>query len=106
MKGVCNPDTYTKAGVVWVIILNAITFLQILWVIFLGYVREREYLLNLGVMLMFVAIVVRYCSFFKFIDKSLFFLIGGILLFCVGYFMERGRRRIARMFASQRGDTP
>ena len=88
------------------IILNAITFLQILWIIFLGYVREKEYLLNLGVMLMFAAIIVRYCSFFKFIDKSLFFLIGGILLLCIGYLMERGKRRVAERFASRKGDLP
>jgi len=37
--------------------------------------------------------IFQYFNYFKFLNKSLFFLGGGILLFVLGYFMEKGRRK-------------
>jgi uncharacterized membrane protein len=34
--------------------------------------------------------------FFKFMDKSVFFIVAGIMLFAIGWAMERGRRYLAQ----------
>lgn len=80
-------------GVLWAIIFNLLVFLELLGLIFSGYVRREGWLINLGALFLFLLIIVKYFDwFFTFLDKSVFFISAGILLFVVGWFMERGRR--------------
>lgn len=84
-------------GIVWALIFNLFAFLEMLGIIFLGYHRRENYFVNMGVAFFAVFIVVKYFDwFFKFLDKSLFFIIGGILLFVVAWLMDRGRRYIMK----------
>jgi hypothetical protein len=83
----------SSSGVLWAIIFNAIIFFELLGVIFSGYLRRETWLINLGALFLFLLIIVKYFDwFFTFLDKSVFFIGAGILLFVVGWFMEKGRR--------------
>ena len=80
-------------GVLWAIIFNFAVFFELLGLIFSGYLRRETWLINLSAFFLFLLIIVKYFDwFFTFLDKSIFFISAGILLFVVGWFMERGRR--------------
>jgi hypothetical protein len=82
-------------GVLWAILFNIILFLELLGLIFSGYIQRKEWLINLGAFFLFLLIIVKYFDwFFTFLDKSIFFIGAGILLFGVGWFMEKGRRLV------------
>lgn len=83
----------SRAGILWAFILNLAVFLELIGLIFSGYLWREEWLINLGAFLLFFLIIVKYFDwFFTFLDKSVAFIGAGILLFGVGWFMERGRR--------------
>lgn len=82
-------------GVLWAIIFNVAVFFELLGLIFSGYLRREEWLINLGTVFLFLLIIIKYFDwFFTFLDKSIFFIGAGILLFVVGWFMEKGRRYV------------
>lgn len=77
------------------IIFNTILFFQIFGVIINGYIRRDSWYVNLGAVMLFMFIIVKYFDwFFSFLDKSIFFIIAGLLLFGVGWFMEKGRKMV------------
>ncbi|MAF20866.1 MAG: hypothetical protein CMI55_04305 [Parcubacteria group bacterium] len=85
----------TSAGVFWAVVYNIVIFFAILGLIFSGYIRREKRLINLGAIFLFLLILVKYFDwFFQSLDKSIFFIGAGILLFVVGWFMEKGRRRV------------
>lgn len=99
MSSAGNYYNYTKtlssAGVFWAIVFNVLIFFQILGIILLGYIKREEWLINFGAVSLFLLILFKYFDwFFTFLDKSLFFIGAGILLFVVGWFMEKGRRKM------------
>jgi len=80
-------------GILWAFFFNILIFLELVGIIFLGYLKRENWLINLGVFFIFILIFVKYFDwFFTFLDKSVFFIGAGILLFIVGWFMEKGRR--------------
>jgi len=90
------------AGIIWTIVYNFSIFFELLGLIFLGYVRRETWLINLGALFLFILIVVKYFDwFFSFLDKSIFFIGAGILLFAVGWFMEKGRKKMILEIKSQ-----
>lgn len=90
--GVRELNTY---GSIWAIIFNVISFLLMFGILLSGYLRRESWQINLGAFLLFILIIVKYFDwFFEFLDKSLFFLLAGLLMLAVGYFMEKGRRYV------------
>jgi uncharacterized membrane protein len=88
-----SRSALTSTGIAWAVLFNALSFLQLLGLILMGYRRQDERLVNAGVLFLFIFIAVKYADwFFRFLDKSVFFIGAGILLFVVGWLMERGRR--------------
>lgn len=87
----------TGAGLFWAVIFNFTLLFEILGVIFVGYLRREIWMINFGAVLLVIFVAVKYFDwFFKFMDKSVFFIIAGILLFTIGWAMERGRRYLAQ----------
>jgi hypothetical protein len=83
----------SSGGILWAIFFNILVFFELLGIIFLGYLKRENLLINLGVFFVFILIFFKYFDwFFTFLDKSIFFIGAGILLFVVGWFMEKGRR--------------
>src|SRR3989344_1640450 len=83
----------SETGVFWALIYNLAIFFELLGLLFSGYLRRETWLINLGALFLFLLIIVKYFDwFFTFFDKSIFFIGAGILLFVVGWFMEKGRK--------------
>jgi len=83
----------SSKGIFWAVFFNLLVFFELLGLILLGYQRQNELLVNAGAVFLFIFILIKYVDwFFKFLDKSIFFIGAGILLFGVGWLMERGRR--------------
>jgi len=90
---VAGSSGLTGAGATWAIIYNLAIFIELLALIFAGYSRKEPWMVNLGSLGIFALIIVKYFSwFFSFLDKSIFFIGAGILLFALGWGMEKGRR--------------
>lgn len=90
------------SGVFWTLIFNLAVFLELLGLIFSGYLRKEGWLINLGTFFLFLLIIVKYFDwFFTFLNKSIFFIGAGILLFVVGWFMEKGRRHMLKNIKSE-----
>ncbi len=63
------------------------------WVV-LGIRRQSELLVNLGLGAFMIHLLTRYVDlFFPAMDRSLFFVLGGLLLLVIGWLLERNRRR-------------
>lgn len=87
--------TLSGNGTVLAIIFNLAIFLQLLGLIFSGYLRREVWLINLGTVLLFILITIRYFDwFFTFLNKSIFFIGAGLLLMGVGWLMEKRRKAI------------
>lgn len=73
---------------------NLLLFGGTVGLVVLGVQRRSELLINLGLVAFVVHILTRYFDlFFDAMDKSLFFILGGILLLGGGWLLERNRRR-------------
>lgn len=95
-------DELSAAGILWAIVFNIVVFFELLGIIFSGYARREEWLVNLGAIFLFLLIVVKYFDwFFTSLDKSIFFIGAGILLLGVGWFMERGRRYVISIIKTE-----
>jgi len=91
----------SATGIFWAAIINFALFFEILGVIFSGYLRKELWLVNMGTIFLLIFVAVKYFDwFFDFMDKSVFFLVAGVLLFGVGWTMERGRRYLVKSINS------
>jgi len=91
----------TSTGIIWASIFNIALLAELVGIVFMGYARRATWLINLGALGLFIFIFTKYFDwFFSFLNKSVFFIGAGLLLFLLGWGMERGRRRmLARMRA-------
>ena len=73
---------------------NILLFLATVGMIALGIQRRSQMLVNLGLVAFIIHVLTRYFDlFFSAMDRSLFFIIGGLLLLGGGWLLERNRRR-------------
>jgi len=92
-SGFSTGRELSGSGILWALLFNLVIFLELIGVIFSGYWRKEEWVINLGALLLFLLITVKYFDwFFTFLDKGIAFIGAGILLFVVGWLMEKGRR--------------
>lgn len=88
-----TPTALSSLGIGLAIVYNIAIFGLLVGTILSGYTRRESWRINLGAVLMFLLILVKYFDwFFTFLDKSIFFLGAGLILFLVGYGMERARK--------------
>ena len=92
---------YLAAGedVLYPILFNFLLFVSIIGLIFLGYFRDREDMVNAALAAFALAVVTRYFEYsWDLFDRSLVFILAGLLLLAGGYILERGRQRtLAKM---------
>jgi len=82
----------TSTGFVWAIVFNVLSFISLLSLILLGYRYRSIWLINTGTALLFLLIIIKYFDwFFSYLNKTVFFMISGLILLAVGYAMEKGR---------------
>lgn len=69
-------------------------FFSIGWLL-IGYQRDKQDKVLIGTISLLISTVAAYSHFaWDFMDKSLFFFIGGLLLFLLSFFLERKRRHM------------
>jgi uncharacterized membrane protein len=93
-------NTAAKTPII-LVAANAIFFSTVIALIYFGARRlESTAMVNIGVVFFAIGIFVRYIdTFFKMLDKSIFFLLGGLVLLVGGYLLEKQRRSLVRGIA-------
>lgn len=94
--GDSGPSTQlTAPGMIWAVVFNVFLLAILLGLVFLGYARRENWLVNLGAALLFVFVLLKYFDWlFTFLDRSIAFIVAGLLFLGVGAAMERGRRYV------------
>lgn len=86
------PGTH---GGLMAIAFNVAFFVATLWLIYAGTHLDSRHLVNLGFMFFAVGILARYFDlFWKLLDRSFFFMAGGLLLIAVAAILDRKRRQM------------
>ncbi len=84
---------------------NILFALAIVGIIILGFVRRYSVYINIGLLFFALDVVTRYFDFFwRLLPRSLFFIVGGLLLLLGGVFLERKRRKILASFNIEEAD--
>jgi uncharacterized membrane protein len=93
---------YPAATGFYAMLFNLVLAGLILTLLYVGYRREDMELINTGMLWLAVLVVVRYFDFFwLLLPRSIFFLIGGLILVFGGMMLERKRREIRAQFTIQ-----
>jgi uncharacterized membrane protein len=84
---------------------NIIFVLGVLGIIILGYIRRDPVYINIGLFFFLLDLCARYFDFFwKLLPRSLFFIMGGLILLLGGVMLERKRRKVLASFNIQESD--
>ena len=87
---------------VYPLLFNVLLLIGVVGLLFSGYFRGQEYMVNLAALLFTLQVFARYFEFgFDLLDRSIVFVGAGIILLAGGFAMERGRRRMVDRLRSQ-----
>jgi uncharacterized membrane protein len=85
----------SPAIVYYSIFFNIVLFASIIGSIVMGYLNSEVSFIYLGLVAFIINLITRYVEYaWSMMDKSLFFVVGGIMLLASGYYMERLRRKL------------
>ena len=88
------------------LVFNLLLLLAIVGLIVLGYVRAMESLINIGLAFFALDVVTRYFELsWDLLDRSIVFVVAGIILLGGGFFLERGRRKMFERMTGDRQET-
>jgi uncharacterized membrane protein len=74
---------------------NLLFFAGTIWLIYAGMYTDDRFLVNLAFVSFGVVLLTRYFdTFWSLLNRSFFFMVGGLVLIGGGYFLERKRRQI------------
>ncbi len=66
-----------------------------MWLVYVGLHLNDRFLVNLAFVFFALAVLARYFdTFWTLMNRSFFFMAGGLLLLIGGYALERGRRKL------------
>ena len=91
---------------VWVypLLFNLVLLGGIAGLLFFGYANGQEFYINLGLLFFSIDVFTRYFEYgFDLLDRSLIFIIAGVILLAGGFLLERGRRMMVRQLRTQEG---
>lgn len=90
---------FPAESVIYTVIYNLIFALLTVFLIFIGYQKSDIKIVNVGIFWMSIFIFARYFDFFwDLMDRSLFFIVGGIILVLGGIALERKRKQLKNNF--------
>ena len=73
----------------------SILLVLLLFTIFWAYHKGMNWLINVTLIFFLIFILIRYFDLsWKLLDRSLFFILGGVILLIIGFFMEQIRRKL------------
>ncbi len=92
-------ETHENFVSIMTLLSNILFAAAIIGMIFMGFARKSIVYINFGLLFFVLDVIARYFDFFwKMLPRSLFFIIGGLLLMAGGVFLERKRKRILSSF--------
>ena len=95
-----TPYFYPSETSVYAVFFNLLMAAIVIAIIYIGYHREDMQVVNAGLFWAAALIIARYFDFFwKLLDRSVFFMVGGLILVLGGIALERKRRQIKSKFA-------
>lgn len=84
--------------------VNLLLFAGLVWSVYAGYRLGEPFLVNASFVAFALALLARYLeTFWTLLSRSLFFMVGGLVLIGGGWWLERTRRRVLEHMA---GDEP
>ena len=84
---------------------NLLLLCGIVGLLYWGYYSGREWLINLGLLFFGIDIFTRYFEFsFDLLDRSVVFIVAGVILLAGGFMLERGRRLMLGRLRTLDGD--
>jgi uncharacterized membrane protein len=84
-----------EGDLVYPLLFNFLLFISMVGLVFVGYFRGEELLINLALVIFGIDVVTRYFEFsWGLLDRSFVFIGAGLILLVGGYLLERGRRRV------------
>ena len=91
---------YPSETSVYAVFFNLLMAAIVIAITYIGYQREDMQVVNAGIFWAAALIIARYFDFFwKLLDRSVFFMVGGLILVLGGIALERKRRQIKSKFA-------
>lgn len=85
-----------------VIIVNLLLFLLVIGLIISGLTEHKIFYVNTAFVIFTITLISRYFdTFWSLLDRSLFFIIGGLLLIIGGFWLEKKRRQLSSRCQSQ-----
>jgi len=86
------------------VLFNALLLLGVVGLLFAGFLRGREYLINIALAFFILDVISRYFEFgWTLLDRSLVFIVAGAILLGGGLLLERGRRNVLQRMRSAGG---
>jgi uncharacterized membrane protein len=91
-----------KQGGLVAVFFNLLYFGGLVWLIYAGMHQEDHFLVNIAFVFFGITLLTRYFdTFWTLLNRSYFFMVGGLLLLVGGYVIERQRRRITALIAAR-----
>ncbi len=85
---------------------NLLFFAGLVWLIMAGRYEHEPFLINMAFLFFALTLLSRYFdTFWSLMNRSFFFMAGGLILLVGGYFLERGRRKITGNIRTEEGQT-
>lgn len=85
------------------IAFNLLFFAGMPWLIYAGMHTDDRFLVNLAFVFFGITLLTRYFDTFRtLLNRSYFFMVGGLLLIAGGYVPERKRRQITASIGARR----
>ena len=76
-------------------LFNLLFFAGLAWLVYTGLHLNDRFLVNLAFVFFALVVLARYFdTFWTLMNRSFFFMAGGLLLMIGGYALERGRRKL------------
>lgn len=98
-----NLFLYGNAGSAMALLFNLLFFAALVWLVFHALHINDRTLLNFAFFYFAVWLLSRYFdTFWTLLDRSLFFMAGGVVLLAGGFFLEKQRRRLSRQILQAR----
>jgi len=86
------------------VMFNLVYFSMLIWLIFFGMRTGNSHLVNISFLFFGITLLSRYFdTFWGLLDRSLFFMAGGVVLIVLGVILEKKRRSVMTGIADEQG---
>lgn len=85
------------------LLINLLLFAGLVWLVFAGLALNDRFMVNLAFVFFTLTLLSRYFdTFWTLLNRSFFFMAGGLILIAGGYWLEKQRRQITDKIVAQR----